>query len=239
MRGEPNGLAGGAAAAATRVAPTSTIALPAAAASRALSTVYNGEMIDNGTLRDRHVHPQADRPSTTTGSSTRPRLYKLQPGVELFGRVENSSTSTTRRSSATRPHRITAFAGVKLTFGGPDGDRRRGSEKAEHARILMRRSLALDWRLAARRADGLACRRAGGGAAAAHRLARPVRRPAADRAGGARAHRRGDAPGRRSGGVGHLGEGARASPSRAGPPRMCCATSPTSSSPDRSASRRP
>ena len=48
--------------------------------------------------------------------------YKLQPGVELFGRVENLLNQHWQEVygyNATPG--ATAFAGVKLTFGGPDG----------------------------------------------------------------------------------------------------------------------
>jgi vitamin B12 transporter len=48
--------------------------------------------------------------------------YKLQPGVELFGRVENLFDERYQEVfgfEAAAP--VAAFAGVKLTFGGPDG----------------------------------------------------------------------------------------------------------------------
>ena len=47
--------------------------------------------------------------------------YKLQPGVELFGRVENLLDQRYQEVFGYDAAPITAFAGVKLTFGGPDG----------------------------------------------------------------------------------------------------------------------
>ena len=48
--------------------------------------------------------------------------YKLQPGVEVFGRVQNILDQQYQEVfgyNATAG--TTAFAGVKLTFGGPEG----------------------------------------------------------------------------------------------------------------------
>jgi vitamin B12 transporter len=47
--------------------------------------------------------------------------YKLQPGVELFGRVENLLDQHYQETFGFDAAPITAFAGVRLTFGGPDG----------------------------------------------------------------------------------------------------------------------
>ena len=47
--------------------------------------------------------------------------YKLQPGVELFGRVENLLDQRYQEVFGYDAAPITAFAGLKLTFGGPDG----------------------------------------------------------------------------------------------------------------------
>jgi vitamin B12 transporter len=47
--------------------------------------------------------------------------YKLQPGVELFGRVENLLDQHYQETFGFEASPVTAFAGVKLTFGGPDG----------------------------------------------------------------------------------------------------------------------
>jgi vitamin B12 transporter len=50
--------------------------------------------------------------------------YKLQPGMEVFGRVENLLDQHYQEVfgyNATPG--VAAFAGIKLTFGGPDGYR--------------------------------------------------------------------------------------------------------------------
>ena len=47
--------------------------------------------------------------------------YKLEPGVELFARVENLFDASYQEVFGFEAAPITAFAGIKLTFGGPDG----------------------------------------------------------------------------------------------------------------------
>jgi vitamin B12 transporter len=47
--------------------------------------------------------------------------YKLQRGVEVFGRVENLFDDRYQEVFGFEAAPVTAFAGVKLTFGGPDG----------------------------------------------------------------------------------------------------------------------
>jgi vitamin B12 transporter len=47
--------------------------------------------------------------------------YKLQQGVELFGRVENLFDERYQEVFGFEAAPVTAFAGVKLTFGGLDG----------------------------------------------------------------------------------------------------------------------
>jgi vitamin B12 transporter len=47
--------------------------------------------------------------------------YKLQPGVELFGRVENLLDKRYQETFGFEAAPIAAFAGIKLTFGGPEG----------------------------------------------------------------------------------------------------------------------
>jgi vitamin B12 transporter len=47
--------------------------------------------------------------------------YKLQRGVELFGRVENLFDQHYQEVFGYEAAPITAFAGIKLTFGGPEG----------------------------------------------------------------------------------------------------------------------
>jgi vitamin B12 transporter len=87
----------------------------------------NVAAIYNGTMRDEAFFP------FPPGGSARVSLddywllrlaasYKLQPGVELFGRVENLLDQHYQEVlgyNATPG--IAAFAGIKLTFGGPEG----------------------------------------------------------------------------------------------------------------------
>ena len=47
--------------------------------------------------------------------------YKLQPGVELFARVENLLDQKYQETFGFDAAPIAAFAGVKLTLGGPNG----------------------------------------------------------------------------------------------------------------------
>jgi vitamin B12 transporter len=49
--------------------------------------------------------------------------YKLQKGVELFARVENALNSQYQEVFGFNTPGITAFAGIRLTLGGPDGVR--------------------------------------------------------------------------------------------------------------------
>jgi vitamin B12 transporter len=47
--------------------------------------------------------------------------YKLQKGVELFGRVENALDAQYQEVFGFNTPGIAAFAGLRFTFGGPDG----------------------------------------------------------------------------------------------------------------------
>lgn len=47
--------------------------------------------------------------------------WKVQPGVELFGRVENLLDEHYQEAYGFDTARIAAYAGVKITFGGEDG----------------------------------------------------------------------------------------------------------------------
>jgi vitamin B12 transporter len=47
--------------------------------------------------------------------------YKLQPGVEIFGRVENAFDAHYQEVYGFETAGIAAYAGMKLTFGGEDG----------------------------------------------------------------------------------------------------------------------
>ena len=55
--------------------------------------------------------------------------YKLQPGVEVFARVENLLDQHYQEVFGFESAPIAAYAGVKLTFGGPDGIGGSGSKK--------------------------------------------------------------------------------------------------------------
>jgi vitamin B12 transporter len=47
--------------------------------------------------------------------------YKLQPGVEVFGRVENALDQHYQEVFGFESAPLAAYAGLKLTFGGPEG----------------------------------------------------------------------------------------------------------------------
>jgi vitamin B12 transporter len=85
-----------------------------------LSTVYNGEIIDRapyeiGTFINR-AQTVGDYWVVNAAAS-----YKLQPGVELFARVENLFDQRYQEVYGYQAAPMTAFAGLKLTFGGKDG----------------------------------------------------------------------------------------------------------------------
>ncbi|MGE3917460.1 MAG: TonB-dependent receptor plug domain-containing protein, partial [Hyphomicrobiaceae bacterium] len=50
--------------------------------------------------------------------------YKLQPGVEVFGRIENAFDAHYQEVYGFETAGIAAYAGLKLTFGGEDGIRK-------------------------------------------------------------------------------------------------------------------
>jgi vitamin B12 transporter len=87
-----------------------------------LAAIYNGRMQDNAGF----VAPDF---TFTTSRVTLDDYwlvdlaasYKLQKGVELFGRVENALDAQYQEVFGFNTPGITAFAGVRLTFGGPDG----------------------------------------------------------------------------------------------------------------------
>ena len=85
----------------------------------------NVAAIYNGNMQDTVTDAAFNSVYTTLPSYWNVRLaggYKLQPGVELFGRVENLLNQHWQEVygyNATPG--ATAFAGVKLTFGGKDG----------------------------------------------------------------------------------------------------------------------
>ena len=87
-----------------------------------LAAIYNGRMEDN--VFDCRSFPTRvpRRLLDDYWLVNAAAAYKLQPGVELFGRRgEYRSISTIKRLRLSRRRPITAFAGLKLTFGGPDG----------------------------------------------------------------------------------------------------------------------
>ncbi len=85
----------------------------------------NVAAIYNGNMQDIVTDAAFNSLYTTLPSFWNVRLaagYKVQPGVELFGRVENLLNQRWQEVygyNATSG--ATAFAGVKLTFGGKDG----------------------------------------------------------------------------------------------------------------------
>jgi vitamin B12 transporter len=94
-----------------------------------LAAIYNGEMDDTAFPLVPNSFPP---PELSFGPGQRLSLdaywlinaavsYKLQPGVEIFGRVENLFDQRYQEVFGFEAAPIMAFAGVKLTFGGPDG----------------------------------------------------------------------------------------------------------------------
>jgi vitamin B12 transporter len=85
-----------------------------------LSTVYNGEIIDKAPYE---IGTFINRPQTVGAYwvVNAAASYKLQPGVELFARVENLFDARYQEVYGYEAAPITAFAGVKLTLGGKDG----------------------------------------------------------------------------------------------------------------------
>jgi vitamin B12 transporter len=84
-----------------------------------LGIVYNGAMPDNAFL---NAAPFIQRVLLDDYWLVNAAVsYKLQPGVELFGRVENLLDQRYQEVFSFEAAPITAFAGIKLTFGGPDG----------------------------------------------------------------------------------------------------------------------
>ena len=95
-----------------------------------LAAIYNGQMDDTAF----RLVCFAGCPSGLLSFSSGERLnldaywivnaavtYKLQPGVELFGRVQNMFDARYQEVFGFESAPITAFAGVRLTFGGSDG----------------------------------------------------------------------------------------------------------------------
>jgi vitamin B12 transporter len=89
-----------------------------------LAAIYNGRMQDNAFFQG----PPPDFTFTTSRVTlddywlvNLAASYKLQKGVELFGRVENALDAQYQEVFGFNTPGITAFAGVRFTFGGPEG----------------------------------------------------------------------------------------------------------------------
>jgi vitamin B12 transporter len=88
-----------------------------------LGVVYNGSMTDDVFVNGPFGFPEPagrlflDAYWLVNASVS----YKLQPGVELFARVENLLDQHYQEVFGYEAAPITAFAGIKLTFGGPEG----------------------------------------------------------------------------------------------------------------------
>jgi vitamin B12 transporter len=88
-----------------------------------VAAIYNGRMQDNAGFST------PDFPFFTTSRVTLDDYwlidvaasYKLQKGVELFARVENALDAQYEEVFGFNTPGIAAFAGLRLTFGGPDG----------------------------------------------------------------------------------------------------------------------
>jgi vitamin B12 transporter len=87
--------------------------------SASLGVIYNGQMEDIAflipTFAQRHVGLDPYWIVNAAAS------YQLQPGVELFARVENLLDQKYQETFGFDAAPIAAFAGVKLTLGGPHG----------------------------------------------------------------------------------------------------------------------
>lgn len=84
-----------------------------------LGVIYNGRMDDNAFLLPSFkIQPVVLDPYWVVNAAV---SYKLQQGVELFGRVENLFDERYQEVFGFEAAPVTAFAGIKLTFGGPDG----------------------------------------------------------------------------------------------------------------------
>jgi vitamin B12 transporter len=85
-----------------------------------LGTTYNGRMDDNA-FELPFFFPTHRVVLDAYWVVNAAASYKLQPGVELFGRVENLFDARYQEAYGFEAAPITAFAGLKLTFGGQDG----------------------------------------------------------------------------------------------------------------------
>jgi vitamin B12 transporter len=86
-----------------------------------LGVIYNGSQMDSVFINNGFPQPFGrlllDEYLVVNAAVS----YKLQPGVELFGRVENLFDHSYQEVYGYQAAPIQAFAGLKLTFGGTDG----------------------------------------------------------------------------------------------------------------------
>jgi vitamin B12 transporter len=85
-----------------------------------LAVIYNGSMEDIGFVLP-FFSPQLRVGLPPYWLVNAAAAYKLEPGVEVFARVENLLDQHYQESFGFNAAPLAAFAGVKLTFGGPDG----------------------------------------------------------------------------------------------------------------------
>ena len=85
-----------------------------------LAAIYNGQMDDVAFVLP-NFFPQVPVTLDAYWLVNAAVSYKLQPGVELFGRLENLLDQRYQEAFGFEAAPVAAFAGVKLTFGGPDG----------------------------------------------------------------------------------------------------------------------
>src|SRR5262249_58744278 len=93
---------------------------PGGRAAQTVAVIYTGSTQDFVfPLPFFHPHPRLSLPPYWLVNAA--VSYRLQPGVELFGRVENLLDQHYQESFGFDAAPLAAFAGVKLTFGGADG----------------------------------------------------------------------------------------------------------------------
>jgi vitamin B12 transporter len=83
-----------------------------------LGVIYNGAMTDDAFKSDFTLQTVVLDEYWLVNAAV---SYKLQPGVEVFGRVENLFDRRYQEVFGFQAPPIMAFAGLKFTFGGPDG----------------------------------------------------------------------------------------------------------------------
>jgi vitamin B12 transporter len=84
-----------------------------------LGVIYNGTMDDQAFLLPNFQQQRVILDPYWVANAA--VSYKLQRGVQLFGRVENLFDQRYQEVFGFEAAPVSAFAGIKLTFGGPDG----------------------------------------------------------------------------------------------------------------------